>query len=163
MNKKISLSDVILLTLEKSVNGYIRLEDFTNNSYIYARGYDRPLKKSALAQSLRRLRLKGYIQTVNNQGEILIKLLTSPRNKKIMGIILNDAKWDGKWRIVIFDIPETHRKSRVLLRSRLKLWQFEPWQKSVWATKKDVTVPLREFIKELRIEKWVRVFESDNV
>lgn len=163
MNKNISLSDAILLALEKSVDGYIRAEDFTSNSHLYARGYDRPLKKSSLAQALRRLRLKGYIQTVNNQGEILIKLLNSPKNNKIMKIVLNQDKWDGKWRIVIFDIPETHRKSRGLLRSRLKLWQFEPWQKSVWASKKNVTIPLREFIKELKIEKWVRVFESDNV
>jgi len=74
----------------------------------------------------------------------------------------DEIEWDGKWRIVIFDIPEDKRKIRNVFRSRLKLWDFKPWQKSVWASKKNVTSKLRNLIKELEIDNWVLVIESDN-
>ena len=43
------------------------------------------------------------------------------------------GKWDGKWRFVIFDIPEKKRIARDILRSKLKEIGFIQIQKSVWA------------------------------
>lgn len=74
-----------------------------------------------------------------------------------------EITWDGKWRIVVFNIPENHQLVRQILRSRLKLWGFVQWHKSVWASKKPITAKLRELVKELNIEDWVLVFESDSV
>lgn len=42
------------------------------------------------------------------------------------------AKWDGKWRMVIFDIPEKYKKARGALRDKLKGMNFFPLQKSAW-------------------------------
>lgn len=42
-------------------------------------------------------------------------------------------EWDGKWRLVMFDIAETHRQSRVALTLKLKNLGFYPLQKSAWA------------------------------
>ncbi len=77
-------------------------------------------------------------------------------------IKLEDQKWDAKWRLVIFDIPEKRRAVRDLLRSKLKQWDFMHLQQSVWASKKDCTKVLRDFIKHVGIEDWVMVVESDN-
>ena len=41
--------------------------------------------------------------------------------------------WDGKWRVVIFDIPESLRTKRELFRSKLKSLDFHMVQKSVFA------------------------------
>lgn len=41
-------------------------------------------------------------------------------------------RWDGKWRILIFDIPERYRKSRVQLRTTLSGLGFNRLQDSVW-------------------------------
>jgi len=41
-------------------------------------------------------------------------------------------KWDGQWRMVIFDIPEDLRKARDALRSKLKELGFCELQKSVF-------------------------------
>lgn len=41
-------------------------------------------------------------------------------------------KWDKRWRIVIFDIPEDRRKARDLLRDRLIAIGFVRLQASVW-------------------------------
>jgi len=51
----------------------------------------------------------------------------------INNTIINKPKsWDKKWRLVIFDIPETHRKHRVAFRNKLKQLGFIQFQKSVW-------------------------------
>ncbi len=46
--------------------------------------------------------------------------------------ILKPAKWDGKYRIIIFDIPEEKRGSRNLIRQQLVNWGFVKLQNSVW-------------------------------
>ncbi|MBI2100094.1 MAG: CRISPR-associated endonuclease Cas2 [Candidatus Vogelbacteria bacterium] len=41
-------------------------------------------------------------------------------------------RWDGKWRLVFFDIPETNRRGRNALRHKLRELGFYEWQKSVF-------------------------------
>jgi DNA-binding transcriptional regulator PaaX len=41
-------------------------------------------------------------------------------------------KWDGSWRILIFDIPDRHKIKREALRGKLKELGFFQLQKSVW-------------------------------
>lgn len=40
--------------------------------------------------------------------------------------------WDGRWRLVLFDIAETKRRSRGSLRGKLKKLGFYKLQKSAW-------------------------------
>lgn len=160
--KKGSLSDLILLYLEKTVDGYVRLEDFLYNTHIYARGYDRPLKKSALAQALKRLREKELVEQIFESGDLSYRL--SVAGQDLLLFQQNEVKdWDGKWRIIIFDIPEKQRKIRRILRGKLKEWRFVAWQKSVWATRRDIMEKLKNLILELKINQWVALIESDNV
>lgn len=41
-------------------------------------------------------------------------------------------RWDGKYRVIIFDIPEVNRIKREAFRGKLKELGFFPLQKSVW-------------------------------
>lgn len=42
-------------------------------------------------------------------------------------------RWDGKWRIIIFDVPEKLRGKRDMLRKELTEFGFMQLQKSAWA------------------------------
>ena len=46
--------------------------------------------------------------------------------------ISNQAKWDGKWRILMFDIPEKEKGAREALRNKIKELGLIQFQKSVW-------------------------------
>ena len=46
--------------------------------------------------------------------------------------IKESKKWDGKWRLVIFDIPEKMKKTREALRNKLRKLGFYQLQKSVF-------------------------------
>ncbi len=162
MYKKKSLSNLILLVLEKTADGYVRFEDFTTHYYRYHYGAPE-LKKSQFSLTLKRLRENGLIDFVDD-NKLILKLTDKGRTKALKSkILLEDEKWDGKWRIVIWDIPEKRRTVRDVLRKQLKSWSFTQWQRSVWATKKNCAKPLREFINKTGIDRWVRVIESDNV
>ncbi|MBI2338303.1 CRISPR-associated endonuclease Cas2 [Candidatus Daviesbacteria bacterium] len=163
MGKKESIGKLVLLALEKAVDGYVRFEDFTYHHYRYHYGIPE-LKKSSLAQAIKRLREKGFVEktTLKDEGKIIFKLTEAGKEFLLLSKSDEEIDWDGKWRIVVFDIPEKQRKIRNILRSRLKMWGFTPWQQSVWASKKNVTEKLRRLIKELEIDDWVLVLESDN-
>lgn len=155
--RKQSISNMVLLALEKTIDGYIRLEDFAYHHYRYHYGIPE-LKKSSLAQAIRRLRLNGYIEKDVKAGEVIFKL--TQLGKDFLGV--EDQKWDGIYRIVVFDIPENKRVVRDLFRRRLKDWGFKSWQKSVWVSKRRITEKLRKLISELGISDWVAVIESQD-
>ena len=161
--KKGSLSETLLKALEKTLDGYVRLEDFMYNPgyYAYREGLKYPLRKSALSKAIVRLRKRGLIETDKTEANRLILKLTDEGRTAILLNEENIGNWDGKWRIVVFDIPEQKRLIRNLLRRNLKKWGFKHLQKSVWISKKNITEKLFSYIKDLGIEKWVWVFESE--
>lgn len=163
METKKSLTNKILLALEKTVDGYVRFEDFTYNSWFYARGIERNLKKAELAQALKRLRERGLVELISDK-ELAIRLTDKGKDRALwVRVRTEDESWDGKWRLVCWDIPEKRRAARNLLRHKLKQLGFQCFQKSVWGCKKNCTKPLRDFIRQVGIEDWVMVIESDDI
>ena len=153
-----TISDLIILILEKSIDGYVSLEDFIYNPLL-----ERPVKISELAQALKRLRKQGLVELISDE-ELNIRLTDEGRDRALWTKMkTNSEKWDGKWRLVIWDIPEKRRLARDLLRFKLKQLGFTKWQQSVWASKINCTNVLRDFIRKTGIEDWVMVVESDNV
>lgn len=167
--KKIPLTDLILFGLEKFVEGGEliigtsgELRDWMNE--VWGVGPKYGGDKYAISQAIKRLRQRRLIEQDDKNAEKIVIRLT--QEGKIFLLAKRDAAeidWDGKWRIVIFDIPESKRLVRNVLRRKLKSWGFERWQKSVWASKKNLTEPLRTLVKDLKIDDWVLVIESDNV
>lgn len=165
MNNKNSLSKFVLLALEKTVDGCIRMEDFVNNPgyYAYSDGWGYPLKKNAIAKALKRLRENGLINFIDDKT--LIFRLTDEGRDKALWIKMKEIeeKWDGKWRIISWDIPEKRKPVRDLLRNKLKQLGFIKLQKSVWASKKNCTKELKNFIKSVGIKDWVLVLETEDI
>lgn len=162
MGTKKSLTNALLLSLEKTVDGYIRFEDFAYHHYRYQYGIPN-LRKSDLSQALKRLRERGLVELISTD-KLLYRLTDQGRDRALWTRMkMNKEKWDGKWRLVIWDIPEERKAVRDLLRYKLKQLGFTRWQKSVWASKINCTDILREFIKKVGIEDWVMVIESNNI
>lgn len=165
MVKKKVVTNLILLTLEKAVDGYVRFDNFINNPGYYAfhDGWNYPLNKSELAVAFKRLRENGLVELIDDKK--LIYRLTDPGKDRALWIKMkmSDEPWDGKWRVVIWDIPEKRKAVRDLLRYKLKVLGFERLQKSVWVSKKNCTKELRDFIKNVGIKDWVLVLESDSI
>lgn len=68
-------------------------------------------------------------------------------------------KWDGKWRMIIFDIPEKFKIARDILRERLKLLGFIQLQKSVWVHPYPCWSELKELVSICNVSPFVRLVE----
>ena len=162
--RKGSLSEFTLIALEKTIDGYLKFDDLIHNpgKYAYGDGWERPLKKSFLSQALRRLKVKGLIEYEVDKTNKTILKLTSLGRESLGDLDSLQEEWDGKYRIIIFDIPENKRVIRGLFRRRLKDWRFTMCQRSVWISKNNVTDKLKKLIEKLEIKDWVAVIESED-
>jgi DNA-binding transcriptional regulator PaaX len=61
--------------------------------------------------------------------------------------IRKKEEWDGKWRIVIFDVSEERRNNRDFLRKQLKWIGFKELQKSVWVFPFDVRKDIEDLME----------------
>lgn len=108
------------------------------------------LKDRDYKREIRKLTRKGYVALTKRHKGFAAKLLkkAKPRLKNIFiedVKLPRDAKWDGKWRLYTFDIPEKDKLSRDLLRRKLKGVGMYNIQRSVFAYPYDCR-PELEFI-----------------
>jgi len=70
---------------------------------------------------------KGFRMRLTDKGSRLAESLESK-----MAVSRKPLRWDGKWRVVIFDVWERRRRVRNQLRRLLKRIGFVKVQNSVW-------------------------------
>ncbi len=71
--------------------------------------------------------------------------------------------WDGKWRIISYEIPEAKREIRDRLRREMQGWGLGPWHRSFWLTPHPVIENLRQLVVGKEEEKYIQAFESNHV
>ena len=130
--------------------------------------YHLSLNHRAFYLKLHDLQKQGYIQKRIKNNQSFFHL--TPRGKmqalKYLQLErLKIKKWDGRWRVIIFDIPESLKKWREYLRVTLKNLGFYKLQESVYITPYPVTGELDQYLKEWNLRKYFRyltVSEIDN-
>lgn len=109
-----------------------------------------------MSQAISRLVSRGFIRREKGKGVVLTekgKNYAEKLNAQDRFNIPKPKRWDGRWRIVIFDIWERRRAVRDQLRSLLEKIGFVKVQQSVWAYPYDCE-ELIAFIKtDLRVGK----------
>ena len=93
--------------------------------------------KYSINDSFTRLREKGLIEIIEINGKKVARVTKKGESKldfldKHNFKLKIPKKWDGRWRIVIFDINEKRSKIRFLLRKTLSQIGFVRLQNSVW-------------------------------
>lgn len=92
-------------------------------------------KSRSLLVSLSRLKKRGLVSIGERNGQQVLTL-TERGKKRVLEyeidriVIKRPRKWDGLWRMVLFDIPEKRKRGREALRTKLKQLGFYPIQKS---------------------------------
>ncbi len=107
------------------------------------------------------LKTKGYIKvkSLENKKAIMItkeglgKLLKASFQSEV----INKRK-DGKWVMLIFDIPQKYGKSRDLLRGVLSNLGYKMFQQSVWVNPCDVSDKTEKLLQFYSLEKFVKIF-----
>jgi len=81
---------------------------------------------------------EGYLELERNDGKTYVRLTEKGER---FATLMHEGKlapkkprhWDGKWRLLIFDVPEKRRGTREKIRTALITLGFVRLQDSVWA------------------------------
>lgn len=170
MKKLLKPGDVLLLGLAGAGDIFEEIKDpfgiaATNAKEIYG-WVPRRFRRSNFSRMVLDRIKTGEIEKRVKGDDVYLRLTSAGKNKIVRDFpMLNfqNKKWDGKWRVVVFDIKEMNRYLRDRLRDKLKELGFGMLQESVWITPHDIGKDMREFLEERKLGATVFVLEVENV
>lgn len=116
----------------------------------------------AALERLRRRRLVEFVQQ-RDETSIVITERGKQRLRKFEFEAVSAAppgRWDEKWRLVMFDIPERRKRERHHFREKLIQLGFFPLQKSVWVYPHECHDEIDFVCHFLGIDRWVHYIET---
>lgn len=125
----------------------------------------RRVEYSAYSHSMRQLQKRGAVKIINRNGKKFIKIT----RKGELQILLQKAelpmrgKWDGKWRLVMFDIPLSSNEKRFIFRKLLKRNGFCKLQASVYVSPYPLNRDAIRFLKETKLIEYIRIIRADEI
>ena len=126
--------------------------DFSTNKEKYYRALYSAFRYKYLKKRL--IQNVAYIEVTRKGKYKALKYILKGRKSK---------KWDGKWRLLIFDVPENKSYLRQRLRENLELIGFKYLQKSVWITPYDIRKELGVIIDYLDAHSFVHFMLIDTL
>lgn len=134
-----TLTEVVVATV--AVAGVVTVAAVAPGALALLRGvrFDGKPRHRHITQALRRAERRGLVEIrapshrppvvrVTEKGMQLL----AQRELAGMAAQQRPKRWDGRWRILVFDVPERQRRTRDMLRSSLTRVGFIMLQESVW-------------------------------
>lgn len=117
-------------------------------------------EKNRINGAVKRLEYNKFVE-IEKHGSKKRIIVTGKGKRYAKEIILDEItiekpkKWDGLWRVVIFDIPEPKRYARNALNRKLKELEFYPLQKSTFIFPYKCSEAVHFIRKYFDVEKYV--------
>jgi len=129
---------------------------FASDEHLRKRlGFDSGHATERMRQAFHRLEQKSLIRRDLQNGRFILTAAGKGYAKKLDAYeritVKKPRTWDGKWRIVIFDIWERRRSTRNRLRYLLQKIGFKKVQHSVWVYPYDCEEMLAFIRTDLRL------------
>lgn len=121
----------LALGLSRSPKQYFRVVQEIRSEW-------RAIDRLALNQAIEHLYRSKLVDTKSNPDGTFTLILSKEGKQLALTYDLENMKikepshWDGKWRMVMFDVPETIKRVRDTLRMHFKDMGFYEFQKSVF-------------------------------
>ncbi|MCK5085388.1 hypothetical protein KAK05_01620 [Candidatus Parcubacteria bacterium] len=173
---KLPITDKFLL----DVYSYIEKIDKTSDIFAYRNineaycaslydlknQYKRRRSKQQFSQLIYRLKRDGYIKIKNleqNKGIILTKKGAEKVLKAKLKGSSTGRRSDGKWQMIIYDIPEEKKYLRNLLREKLILLKYKMLQQSIWISPYDVRKETEFILRKHSLDPYVKLFLIEEI
>lgn len=116
-----------------------------------------------LKRTIKRLEKQKLVEIDVEDGVQILKITDNGR-QKILRFALDELEivkpkiWDGKWRLISFDLPEKLKRQRKILVEYLKAWGFYPLHKSVYLHAYPCLKEVEFLRSYLAVTQYVRLF-----
>ena len=88
--------------------------------------------------------------------ELVLQERTGKKKRK-------DSAWDGKWRIVLFDVPESKRPIRDYLRGVLKRAGCYALMRSMWISPYKLPSYIQRILEDAAYRKYARMITTSDI
>lgn len=116
---------------------------------------------SVVARTADKLERKGMVERIETKEGLMIKITDKGKQEllkyKLKEMRPKDGKWDGKWRVVFFDVPEEKKSKRDVLRDFLLVLGMKRMQDSVFIGPYDVMREVRYLREYLGVPHGVKL------
>lgn len=135
---------------------FILLEDEKEVPFFRLTRWGRPARGA-----LSKLKNLGWITRAKKDKEIYYQITDQGESyvDEVLGSLKNMKAWDKKWRLVMFNIPETKRALRDKLRRALAALDMGILQSSVWVSPYDIKDVIDEIDKKFKLQQQIKYFE----
>lgn len=173
---KIPITDKFLWMIYDLIEGIDRAYDFVaprtmneaicRDSLKLRREWERNEGRKNFSHLVYYLKKKGLIRIKNLEAKKAI-ILTKEGMEKVLKISLKmvnkKKRKDGKWIMLLFDIPEKKRSFRDLLRKDLHLLGYKMLQRSVWVCPYDVLKETEAILRQYSLDSYIKLFLIEEV
>lgn len=166
--KKRNIQQAVLATV--AMAGIVAVGAIAGNAvqlleYLPNESYNLKYRMKSVAS---RLVAKKYAVWVERDGKKFLRLTPAGRaafefEQAKVTLKNQKKKWDGRWRMVVFDIPERRRAVRLRLRAVMNEIGFVRLQDSVWVYPYDCEDFIALLKAELKIGKDVLYAIADTI
>ena len=127
------------------------------------------IEKRALHRAIKNIYQSKLADFKEQKDGTIILTLNEKGKEKILKYKLDAMKipkmkkWDKKWRVILFDIPESKKKIKDILRFHLKKLEFFEFQKSVFVHPFDCVNEINFLIEFYNIRPYVRIIIAESI
>ena len=127
------------------------------------------LKRAEFLKALWYLKKKKYVEVLEQDGQLVKIKISGKGIERIKKFDLDGLKiepmkkWDKKWRLVLFDIPDKKKTAREALRRKLKELGFYHLQKSVFVCPWECVDEILFLRKMFEIEPYVSIILAEAI
>lgn len=126
-------------------------------------------QRQKFSQALWQLKKSRLIILDQKKDGTFVVELSEKGKRKIREFQFTELKipipkqWDGKWRIITFDIPNKRNAGREALRSKIKELDFYPLQKSVWVFPYPCEQEIEFIVEFFHLYPYVQIIEATKI
>ena len=128
--------------------------------------YRRQNGEKSFAKLIYYLKTNNYIKVKSLEGKKAIILTKEGLSKALRASFVMEEKRkrkDGKWIMLIFDMPSKNKKARTLMRSILCNLGYRMFQQSVWITPYDVSEKTESLLQFYSLDRYVKIFLIEQI
>ena len=121
-------------------------------------------------QAIAYLKKRKEISIIEKNSKTFLKLTRKGKLRALLLRLYRDfgkqAEWDGKWRLIMWDIPEKYSKERDNIRNLVRGLEFYQLQESAYVTPYILPQSAVDYLRDSKLMKYVRFlrverFEND--
>lgn len=163
-----SVTRLVLTCIEDHLNSAKAHDRVLTVEVINAFQPQNSLERNRVWKALKYLEEQDSIRLVDAGNERFVSI-TPKGERTLQGMRISELtprtpkRWDGLWRLVMFDIPLAHEAARIPMKQKLIDFGFEPYQKSVFIHPHNYRNEVLQVAEYLGVRDFVRFVTARSI